>query len=108
MGDRANVILRNEGQPDLFFYTHWNGSELPSIVGDAIKNGRDRWGDESYLNRIIFCSLVAGQEGEHTGYGISSVGGEDRHVIVNHDTKTINLVGYKGEFSYQFGETILS
>lgn len=71
MGDRANIVMDDAGER-VFFYTHWDGSELPSIAQDGLRAGESRWTDPSYLARIVFCSMVKGQEGETTGYGIST------------------------------------
>lgn len=58
MGNRGNIKVQyQEGQP-IYFYTHWSGSTINSIVRKALKRGQDRWEDESYLARIIFSELI--------------------------------------------------
>lgn len=71
MGDRANVIMRSKDQPDLFLYTHWAGYHLPGIVKEALAR-QQRWDDEAYLGRIIFCEMVKGAVRDETGFGIST------------------------------------
>lgn len=71
MGDRRNVVINVQGQPDLYFYTHWDGHKLPQIVQNAIKR-RLRWSDPSYLARIIFSEMIKDSVKDETGYGIST------------------------------------
>lgn len=74
MGDRANVVMHyEEGKPEIFLYSHWQGPSLAIIVKDAIasKAGRGRWDDPAYLARIIFCKMVGKDEVDgETGFGI--------------------------------------
>jgi hypothetical protein len=70
MGDRANVKVL-DGDKAIYLYTHWGGTELPSDVWLAMRR-RQRWDDEAYLARIVFCQMVKGQEDGETGYGIST------------------------------------
>jgi hypothetical protein len=91
MGDRANVCVKGWGnEGDVFLYTHWTGTELPQIVQTALAR-RERWDDNSYLTRIIFCEMVKGDEDGSTGYGISAtVGdGDDRVLVVDPNTETL-------------------
>lgn len=69
MGDRGNIIIRDEGAPDLYLYTHWNGSDLPKTLKRALSR-KERWEDSAYLARIIFCEMVKGSEADATGFGI--------------------------------------
>ena len=91
MGDRANVEMKEEGQPSIFFYTHWAGTRLPETLQEALKKGADRWDDPPYLGRIIFCQLVKGASNELTGYGISPYccDGEDRVLQVDSEKQTV-------------------
>lgn len=85
MGDRGNIVVREKGSSDIYFYTHWNGYKLPFVVQEALKRGQDRWDDPPYLARIIFCELVKGYEMETTGFGIScyECDNEHPHFIIN-------------------------
>jgi hypothetical protein len=76
MGDRGCVFVvqgkdENGDYKGVFLYTHWRGYRLEEIVRAAIRRGRDRWGDDTYLTRIIFCEMVKGEEMNTTGFGIS-------------------------------------
>lgn len=90
MGDRANVKVV-EGGRELYFYTHWAGTELPALVAEGLRRGKDRWYDPPYLNRIIFCTLLDGDDGT-TGYGISAhVTGAARALVIDHDRQWVHL-----------------
>lgn len=80
MGDRGNIrLVSSDGE--VWFYSHWSGSDLPHIVQRALAR-RQRWGDDPYLNRIIFCELVKGHEADETGFGISTAVCDNSHPIV--------------------------
>lgn len=81
MGDRGNIIIRTEGNPDLYLYTHWSGSLLHEVAQRALRV-RERWDDDQYLARIVFQEMLDGDEGT-TGFGISTYqpDGEDRVVL---------------------------
>ena len=81
MGDRANVVVLDEHAP-VFLYTHWGGEDLPTDLANALARGKDRWDDGPYLTRIIFCEMVKGQEGETTGFGISTVLCDNEHPLL--------------------------
>lgn len=90
MGDRGNIIVKDR-ESTVYLYTHWTGSDLPETIREALKRGKDRWNDGSYLARILFCEMVKGEEMENTGFGISSTygdGGTDITVNVNDQTVT--------------------
>ena len=99
MGDRGQVKITAQGNPDLYFYTHWGAESLPEVVANALARGRDRWTDEEYLNRFIFSEMIQGDVLEETGYGI----GFDEHgdvwriVEINYDNRTvvINEIDYE-------------
>ena len=87
MGDRGNikVIMDSDGDDTVHLYTHWYGSNLPSIVSAALNSpqARARWQDGPYLARILFCRLV-GQKywGSETGFGISVKLGDGASQII--------------------------
>lgn len=85
-----------EQRADIFFYSHWGGSELPQIVADALKRGESRWDDEAYLARIIFSELVKDEVLEPTGYGIAPFQPDNEHPVVEVDArlKTVNGVPF--------------
>jgi hypothetical protein len=103
MGDRGIVKMVGEGQPSLNFYTHWGATDLPAVVAEALKRGKGRWDDESYLNRIVFSEMIQDDVLSETGYGIM-VGDADydawRYVTINHDTKTVEVSDFQKSWSF--------
>ena len=79
MGDRGNIVIRDRG--DVFFYTHWRGSEMKDIVRGALSR-HWRWKDGAYLARIVFCELVTGLEHEEHGFGISTYICDNSHPLL--------------------------
>lgn len=93
MGDRGVIEVRGkDNEPSIYFYTHWLAYELPILAAKGLEAGKPRWGDESYLNRIIFDTLT-GLSGGETGFGIATWCPTDAYVkvIINHDTQTVTL-----------------
>lgn len=104
MGDRANVNVKEQFGNDVssvFLYTHWSGSDLPGILQNALKRGRERWDDGQYLARIIFQEMLGGNTTGLTGYGISSIvgDGDTRVLLVDVDKQAvvIQTKSYGGE-----------
>lgn len=71
MGDRRWVVLEFSGA-DLGIYTHWGGTYAPGTVQAALAR-RERWGDDSYLARIIFSEFIKDEVSGETGYGLVPV-----------------------------------
>ena len=69
--DRGNIILKFHDGNKIYFYTHWGGSQLKNTLKNALKRGKDRWGDEPYLARIIFSEMIKDEVLKNTGYGIT-------------------------------------
>ncbi len=94
MGDRGNIVIVDpSGAEKLFMYTHWTGSDVHRILAKGLKKGESRWGDDSYLNRIIFQTLIEGDDGT-TGYGISTTMGDGGcEVYVCHEKETVRFRG---------------
>jgi len=104
MGDRANVLVREYSEDNgVYLYTHWNGSELPFALQEALAK-EWRWDDAAYLTRIIFDVMTKKHHNEETGYGISTYicDGRDRVLIVNSTAKTVS----RNEKSWTFKEYI--
>jgi len=83
MGDRGNIVIRQRSgtnREDVWFYTHWQGYKVQQVAQEALKR-KERWGDSSYLARIVFCTLCKELE-EATGYGISCCMGDNSYQIV--------------------------
>ena len=96
MGDRANVRWRTEG-PEIFFYTHWSGSDLEAIIANALIRGKERWNDGQYLARIVFCEMVMEDVLGKTGYGISTIVGDGDGRYVTIDTQKQTATGFDGK-----------
>lgn len=60
---------------------------------EALRRGRDRWGDPSYLTRVIFSEMIQDEVFEVTGFGISVHPTEGRQIRINIPTKQIELEG---------------
>lgn len=96
MGDRGNVRVQERASDNgVYFYTHWNGSDLPSIVARALDRGQSRWGDTPYLSRIIFCEMVKNDVFGETGFGISTEECDPNHplITVNDGNRTVSIAG---------------
>jgi DNA anti-recombination protein RmuC len=98
MGDRANVRMDfvgedggNRTQQSIWLYTHWDGSELPEMLKDALRKGQPRWGDDSYLCRIIVSQIVGEAWQGETGYGLAPYRGDYEYpdLIVNLPDQTV-------------------
>ena len=96
MGDRANICMEYETGEKIYFYAHWQGSQLPEILQNALKRGKDRWGDESYLARIIFSEMIKDTILEETGYGISPYITDNGHpiIVVNCKRQMVTFMQY--------------
>ncbi len=84
MGDRGNIAIQYAKGQRVYFYTHWCGSEITEVVKNALKR-KERWDDDSYLARIIFCELVEldGNGKSSTGFGIClEPAGDREHPIL--------------------------
>lgn len=99
MGDRAMIAVKqDEGDALVYLYTHAGGSDLPFDVQKALAK-RWRWGGSSectaYLTRIIFDVMSKGDQGNETGFGITTVPPDifPSHFVVVVDTKT-QTVGF--------------
>ena len=91
MGDRANVVLREDDGRKVYLYTHWGGYKLPSVLKRALDRG-ERHSDSPYLARIIFSEMVRGQEDQATGFGISAWMCDNGHplLVVDSNAGTVH------------------
>ena len=98
MGNRSNILTISDSDPKtgIFMYSHWSGMSLLGRLQKALifAKEEDRLDDASYLNRIIFCKVLAGDYEGSTGYGLSTSLQDNEHPIILVDvaTKTISLV----------------
>ena len=61
MGDRATIrIKHSESDTAIHLYTHWRGSEVNTIVADALQRATQegRITDDAYCTRIISSSVT--------------------------------------------------
>ena len=100
MGDRGNVCIleyprEDQEQQAVYLYTHWSGEDLPRTVQLALKR-KQRWDDNAYLARIIFCEMIKGCEGDEAGFGISTGICDNEHPIVVVDPNK-QVIGFADE-----------
>ncbi len=87
MGDRGNIVVSETGEPGthVFLYTHWGGSGIHHDLQTALAR-LERWTDDGYLTRIIFCEMIAhcGAEAltDENGYGISCSYQDNEHCVL--------------------------
>lgn len=96
MGDRANILLKQEDGDKIYLYTHWKGYKIKQIVASALKRGESRWDDEPYLSRIIFSELIRDDVLGLTNYGLTTYLTDGEHNVVEIDIKaqTANGIGF--------------
>ena len=72
MGNRVNIGLTSKANGTVQVYAHSHGERSAVTLANALDRGRGRWGDDSYLTRIIISEFVheIGWDSE-TGMGIS-------------------------------------
>jgi len=97
MGDRGNVALSYtpDGPPEIWLYTHWDGSRLPALVAEALDSpqARGRYGDVAYLARILFDQLTREARDRATGWGLDIGEGDSdgTTVYVNLVLETVSV-----------------
>lgn len=92
MGDRGNIVLTGKDcfPHRVYLYTHWGGFDRKAILARALEKGRERWGDPSYLARVIFQELL-GNNDALTGFGISTEATDNEYpfLVVDLTAKTV-------------------
>lgn len=83
MGDRGQVLVKPSG---IYLYTHWGATDLHKDVKSAIQRSHDRWDDEEYLTRVIFCEMIRNDLMGTSGYGIGTSYHGDAYRVVEVDT----------------------
>lgn len=102
MGDRAQVRIKNDDDSYVYLYTHGRGSELQDIVRRALAR-KQRWDDNEYLTRIIFCEMVKGDEAEEIGFGIGTSEHDDNEnplITIDCGDQTV-AIGNKKSVSFR-------
>lgn len=108
MGDRGNIKVYPEfkDHAPVYLYTHHCGHALPKILRKALARN-ERWQDDSYLTRIIFCEMLAyayrpnpvESLSDSLSLGIASYLMDNEHPIlgVHCDTQEVTLETEDGE-----------
>lgn len=95
MGDRRNVIIKDDRGVGVGLYSHWGGTELPAVVAAAMRRASSRWSDAAYLARAIFCEMVKDDVMSELGYGISSADnlceGSSRDITVDCEKQMVQI-----------------
>ena len=107
MGDRGNIKCGVE--KSVWIYSHWKGSALPVILQKALIEGKGRWGDEAYLNRIIAQAVMEASGERLLGVGISCEITDNEHDIleVDHDAKVVRVLSCEGWCSEKWERKVL-
>lgn len=72
MGDRAVVGFKADAQsPIIYLYSHWAGSDMNTLLANALEKAESRWNDSSYATRIVISQLISEDWNSTTGWGIS-------------------------------------
>jgi hypothetical protein len=89
--------MRYQHGVDIYLYTHWGGAELPLTLQSALRR-RQRWDDDAYLARIIFCEMVKGDEAGETGFGIAPHPQDNQHdwLVVDAANQRVERHEYDG------------
>jgi len=101
MGDRANIEFKEVNGGKLFFYTHWRGFEyMKSALKNALERN-ERWDDDQYLARIIFCEVIKDAHDETTGFGLSTTLCDNNNSIIEVDVKSQTVKIEEDIYSFQ-------
>jgi len=116
MGDRANVVIKKEGRPDLYLYTHDGRHRLALDVQAGIARcgpgsqgaPRGRGSQASYLARSVLCEMMKGMgldlDGT-TGIGIATMLEDGDTPIILVVRPIISIVVIDGTF-YPFEDFV--
>lgn len=80
MGDRGNIYIIDtpDTEHGIYLYTHWDGYQLDQVLAKALQRGQNRIGDHPYLSRIIFSEMIKSDVEGDTGYGLSTLLGDNQ------------------------------
>jgi hypothetical protein len=83
MGDRANIYLRDsENTSGIYLYTHDDAQSWPSRLQEALRFGKSRYNDPSYLSRIIASRVFADLVDSVIGGGLSTELGDNQYPLL--------------------------
>lgn len=95
MGDRGQIVVRENAGKPVYLYAHNKGWCLRDILKAALAK-RARWDDAPYLTRIIFSEMVKGHEDSYTGFGISASAFRDASAInIDVGAQTVDGVSFE-------------
>ena len=111
MGCRGTIEIWENGaapkdeEAPVVLYTHWGAHEMLSDL-KAVLSRRQRWGDASYLSRMIFSKMIRNDIEGETGYGImtNNVCDAEEEIIVDCDRQEIIVKGNDNNKTYAFSE----
>lgn len=102
MGDRRQIKFM---PCNLWFYTHWGGSDLGLALKQAISAAQPRWSDSSYCLRIIIRELLQPYDGE-TGAGLWHTYMDSEHIDFIVDIDNMNVIFGMSGIKWSFEEFI--
>lgn len=90
MGDRRDVVFEFGEGKTVVLYSHWQGSTLQETLAEALNSNaaRSRYGDPSYLCRILISQIIGEQWEGALNWGISPEPCGD----AQHDPIVVDLV----------------
>ncbi len=87
MGDRANIIVKQEGgDPPVVIYSHWGGTRLhrDGVIEEALQAAHGRAGDPHYFTALLVAFLS--EQGLVSGIGTSLDDNEYPIMVVDSHT----------------------
>ncbi len=101
--NKANIYVKFADGKGIYLYTNTDGPQLPLILRNALRRGRERWGDTQSLARIIFAEMTQRSVFGTNDYGIStSLGDNENFILVVDDA--VQKIGIFGESGHMFGQ----
>lgn len=79
--NNANIFIKNSNNTGVYLYSKM-GDKLPVVLQNALKRGKDRWGDTPTMTRIIFSEMIQNDVLGNTGFGISNSIMDNDHLIL--------------------------
>jgi len=107
MGDRGNIQINQplvgqvSGESDIYFYTHWRGSEICQVLAKALDDNRDAWNNPDYLSRMIFNELQ-GDDRSNKGFGIGTC-----EIDPEHPTPEVYWTTRTSKFGTQMADELM-
>lgn len=91
MGARINFVFKDRGDAAaVVLYSHWGQDEWQRDIAMALDHARNRWGDTSYLTRMVISYLIQDSVLSETGFGIYAI--NDTSVDLGEQTVIIDII----------------